>query len=304
MAFTSRPYFADADLEPIVALLQDVRCGDAVYRYPTLWRLRQLTASRLWEPECDARLWLDEDGSLVAFALLTRRRREQPGSALDYVRRPLQDDTAIDRDVLAWAKARTRQLAAERGQPFHLDALGTAADTVWIRLLEAEGFSRYAGGYNPYYARALSQRDATAQPLDGFTIRPLAPTELDQYEALYGFTSMGRHHREDLMRSPEYCHLVAVAPGGALAGYCECSYSGAEWARAGRRIAWIDYIGVDEGYLRRGLGRALMVAAFEQMRAWGAEMALLVTSSANAPAVALYQSLGMREREQEYAWVW
>lgn len=64
------------------------------------------------------------------------------------------------------------------------------------------------------------------------------------------------------------------------------------------------YIGVGEGYLLRGLGRVLALGAFERMRACGAERAMLVTSSANDPANARYRSLGVIEREQEYAWTW
>ena len=305
MTTRSRPFAPEADTEPALDLLLAGRDAESAYRYPTVWRLRQLLSSRLWEPERDARVWeANNDGALVGLAHLWRRRRDQPGSGLEYVQRAEAAGESLDADMLDWAKSRTRQLTAESGQAFALEVLATEGQTSRIVVFERMGFARKASEYNPYYALTLNQREYPVRPPNGYTVRPLAREERGYYERLFGFTSVSGQHRDELIRSPEYAHFVAVSPDGALVGYCECSYSSAEWEHSGQRVAWVDYVGVHDSYLRRGLGSALMCAGFERMRDWGAETAVLVTSSSNTAARALYEDLGMRVREREYVWIW
>ena len=293
MAAASRtPYDPAHDLHAVLDLLLDVRLATRTDRYPTLPRLELLLTSRLWNPADDACIWRDADGRLIAFAGLFRRRPDAGGVGLTRVVRPTARQIALDAAILDWATARAGTLARERGASIALDAEQEEHSSEWVSLLAQHGFTP-AGEGDVYLACPLDGDLPDAVLPDGYVVRPLADEhELDTYTALYGFAPMNAAHRRALLHRPDYLHLVAVAPDGALAAYCECSYTRAEWERGAPRIAWVDYIGTAEAHQRRGLGRAVLLAGLRQMRTWGAETAMLVTMASNTTAQSLYTAAG------------
>jgi ribosomal protein S18 acetylase RimI-like enzyme len=66
---------------------------------------------------------------------------------------------------------------------------------------------------------------------------------------------------------------------------------------SGQRNGWIDYIGTRPDHLGQGLGRAVLLASLDQLHAWGAHTARLLTISTNMPAIALYRSTGFARAE-------
>jgi aminoglycoside 6'-N-acetyltransferase I len=54
---------------------------------------------------------------------------------------------------------------------------------------------------------------------------------------------------------------------------------------------FVNELGVDDDYLRQGIGTRLMQAIFAEAKAMGCEQAWLGTEHVNAPALALYRSL-------------
>jgi RimJ/RimL family protein N-acetyltransferase len=83
-------------------------------------------------------------------------------------------------------------------------------------------------------------------------------------------------------------HLVAIAPGGGVVGWCDVYRS----PREGFRHVGSLGMGLLPGYRGRGLGRRLMEAAIA--RAWeaGLERIELEVFASNSPARALYEKLG------------
>jgi mycothiol synthase len=300
---SSRSYAEAGDLGLAIALLREQRTAAASERYPTVKRLELLLSSRLWEPERDARFWVDEAGRAVAFAALTSRQREASGASLERVVHPAARDAHLDAALLDWALERARERQVERGEPFTLGAISFADDPAFTDSLERNGF-RLQEGYNVYLARPLdAPLPEPAQP-EGFTIRPLAGEgELAAYDALYSFAPMHPEHRRALLQDPGYLHLVAVAPDGAFAAFCECSIDRVEWAQTGRRIGWVEYIGTLETYRRRGLGRAVLIAGLLWLREQGAQTALLVTMERNTPARNVYDALGFGLVERDLVYI-
>jgi mycothiol synthase len=155
-------------------------------------------------------------------------------------------------------------------------------------------------GRNVYMERALEEPLPVPVAPAGYTIRPLdGERELAAYTALYGFTPMARDYLLSLLADPYYAHLVAVAPDGALAGFCECAVSAEEWEYTGDRVGWIEYVGTREDHQRRGLGAALTLAGLWRLREWGAATARLVTMSTNERAQRVYTRLGFRVAARE-----
>jgi aminoglycoside 6'-N-acetyltransferase I len=60
---------------------------------------------------------------------------------------------------------------------------------------------------------------------------------------------------------------------------------------------WINELGVDPAYQRRGAGKRLLEALFDRGRSLGCGEAWVLTDRENLPALALYGSLGGRDED-------
>jgi ribosomal protein S18 acetylase RimI-like enzyme len=306
MAITSRPYAPDTDRQPVLDLLAAARAVARYDRYPTAHRLELLLASRLWEPERDARVWRDETvGRLVGFAMLWRRGREEAHSGIEIVSHPAADRRLIEEQALTLAVERTTGRARELGRPAYAGYGGGAEETDLFSLLEHFGFASQVS-YNVYMGRPLETLPAELTGAADCTIRPLAgEDELDAYAALYEqiFVPVSPALRRTLLTDPDYAQFVAIAPDGTPIGFCECSVSRNEWPLGGRRTGWIDYVGTLSGHRERGIGQALLLAAMRQLHAWGAERVALLTMGANERAQRVYRRMGMEVMERDYGYV-
>lgn len=66
--------------------------------------------------------------------------------------------------------------------------------------------------------------------------------------------------------------------------------------------AWLDGLAVEGGYRRRGVGRALMLEARRRAEAAGCDAIVLHTHETEAPALALYEELGLRRHGLLMLW--
>ena len=83
-------------------------------------------------------------------------------------------------------------------------------------------------------------------------------------------------------------HLVALAEGGAVVGWCDIHRN----PREGFRHVGGVGMGLLPGYRGRGLGRRLLEAAIEACWDAGIERIELEVFASNARAIALYEKLG------------
>jgi mycothiol synthase len=280
----------------VIDLLLDCRAATTVYAYPTVWRLRLLWSSRVWEPAQDVHLWEDATGRVIGFALLWRRHRESPYLALERVIHPSLATNALVDAMLAWAVNRAQAITAKQAASLTLFTNRLPPAIHLDDPLEAHGFSPTPPDpeqYNVYMTRELKTAlDEPSLP-SGYTLRTLKSVEdLEAYAALSGFAAVNAEHRRETLASDEYCHLVIVDPHGDFAAYVECSFCRDEWLRTGQRVGWIDYIETRPEQQRRGLGRAVLLASLHQLREWSAETAMLITMSTNTPALKLYEAAG------------
>ncbi|MDP3185181.1 MAG: GNAT family N-acetyltransferase [Anaerolineales bacterium] len=73
--------------------------------------------------------------------------------------------------------------------------------------------------------------------------------------------------------------------------------------REGRKVYLIANVAVRPEYRRKGIGRALTVSAMQHARQRGAQATWLHTRDDNPAAMALYTSLGFRERARRTTWL-
>jgi hypothetical protein len=127
----------------VIDLLLDYRAATTVYTYPTVWRLRLLWSSRMWNPAEDARLWEDETGRVVGFALLWRRQRESPYLALEWVIHPTLATEALVDAMLAWAVARVQTITVEQAASGHSMPMRSICPCILMPPLNATVSNRF-----------------------------------------------------------------------------------------------------------------------------------------------------------------
>jgi mycothiol synthase len=87
-----------------------------------------------------------------------------------------------------------------------------------------------------------------------------------------------------------------------LAGFCWTKVHPADPPRELLALGEIYVIGVDPGRQGTGLGRALTAGGLDVMARGGVTMGMLFVDGANAPAVALYESLGFHTHRTDRAY--
>ncbi|HEU0026609.1 MAG TPA: GNAT family N-acetyltransferase [Ktedonobacterales bacterium] len=266
--------------------------------------MEQLLTTRLWPPAEDAHVWVDAGGALVCVAALWARGQASPHVGLVLFSQPGDLALTVEDAALAWASRR----AATRAKELACDvSLGTATfedEPARTALLERHGFT-LSEGYNTYMGCSLDAATLDERPLSGYTIQQAAESDLAPYTALFNqvFAPMTPGHRLELLRHPDYLHLVAVAPDGTLVAFCELSFSSAEWARGGPRYGWVDYIGTLEAHQRRGVGQALLAEGLRWLRARGGTGVALITMGSNAQAQSVYVRAGFYRAGRDFMMV-
>ena len=286
MTLTNRTCTGEAALSLIADL---IRAASPLSRHLVdfPWRL----SSPALQSEQDCRLWMDADGSAAGFAAW-----QAPWAVLDFYIRPGARQQEVEAAIFAWAAQRFRELDAERGRPLPYWMEARDDDTERLALLGRHGYVQEDSFAYVLMSCPLAAPFPPPELPPGFSIRPLGgANELDAYVSLhqraFASTSMTAAWRARTLRMPSYrsdLDLVVTAPDGSLAGFC------VGWLDAERRLAQIEPLGVDPGFQRLGLGRALLTAMLERFRRLGADDALVETETSRSPARLTYESVGFR----------
>jgi ribosomal protein S18 acetylase RimI-like enzyme len=265
--------------------------GDALHVVDLPWRLSSPSA----RVPARTRLWENAGGELVAWAVL----QFPAWHCLDYVIRLDLRETDLEAAVLEWACARLETEAVERDGPLPFYVSARESDATRIEAIERAGFSRQDWGY-VHLTRDLDQPIPEPDPLPGFVIRSLAgEDEVDAYVAAhcaaFGTANMTAEWRRRTLRDPRYVSgldLVAIAPDGAIVGFC------VYWitpSLAGRRVAQVEPMGILPAYQGQGLGRALLTEGLRRARAHGAEQMHVNAESYNGASRKAYEAVGFHQ---------
>lgn len=303
MTFASRPPTPSGDLAVIAALAARSEAVDRLDAWSSEQALAGIFTQPDLDPQRDLRLWLDDQGQAIAFAMLNPIANEQllDGFLWMPVLPELRHTTLAD-TVISWASERLRQIGVERGMATRLLTSANDADSGRISLLAGHGF-RPIRSY-------LRMERPLAGPVDlpqlptGFTLRTVAgdheaaawvelfnqsfvdhwnfhPLTVERLRALWAEAL----YRRDL-------DLVVVAPDGSLAAFCGCDINPDDADGAG----WISVLGTRRGYRNQGLGRAMLLAGLAALRSAGSHVArLLVDSESLTGATRLYAVTGFVE---------
>jgi ribosomal protein S18 acetylase RimI-like enzyme len=284
------------DQERLTDLWLAYRAAGDARMHPTIWRLRLLLTSRVWQPAKDTRIWENSSGKITGFAMLWRRQPTSPYVVLDSFAHPAFATEELLLAMLQWGDQRAHEIVVEQKKPLSVYANGFSQHAFADKPLSRFGFSLLPPNpdeHNVYFARSLQDNIPTPSLPPGYSLRSLRDLgDVEAYQSLYGFAKVNPLHQKELLESNEYRHLVVVNPNNEYVAYCECSICRAEWQSIHQRIGWIDYIETRSGQQKKGLGQAVLSAGLIQLQEWGADTAMLITVNTNTPAVNLYTKAG------------
>jgi aminoglycoside 3-N-acetyltransferase I len=139
-----------------------------------------------------------------------------------------------------------------------------------------------------------------------YTIRALTPEDVGTFRSLlrvfgeafgdlptYQDAVPDDSYLRDLLASPTFIAVVALGDDGRVVGGL-AAYELPKFERKRREIYIYD-LAVDEADRRRGLARGMILELKRLAKARGAYVIYVQADKVDAPAIALYDSLGRRE---------
>jgi mycothiol synthase len=294
--WTSRFYETERDLQQMQGLLMEGRSRTDDWRYAHVGELMWgffMVACHL-NPQEHIRLWHDEWGTLVAYAILG----EDP--SFDWQVLPEYAWVGIEAEALAWAETRLVELRQRDTQAWGSGLVSGARqdDKKRVAFLEQHGF-RYSGKFAEVnMLRSLDGPVPESVLPAGCQVRAVEVDEVADRTAVQREVwqpwTVGNVSDDDyayLMRLPGYhrdLDVVAVMPDGAIAAYAN------GWIDPVNRIGDFGPVGARPAYRRQGLTRAVLLEGLRRMRACGMDRVCISTGISNAPAKRLYESIGFK----------
>ncbi len=307
ITLTMRPYAGEADLEAIASLINSCEAIDQVDEGTSVSELRQEFDDPSVDKARDIRVWENVDGQLVGLGQLwIPESGEEIDGFLWFRVLPTARGGDLEKQIVAWAQGRMREVERERGVQIKLRS-GTRADkSNHIALLEGCGFT--ADRYFFSMARSLAEPIPEPQLPQGFTLRHSEGEQdteawvemfnqsfIDHWNHHDLTVESYRHWRSDPDYRPEL-DLIAVATDGTFAAFCYCHINPEDNKRKGRNEGWIGVLGTKRGFRKRGLGRAMLLAGMQRLKAAGVDTARLGVDSENPNGAGqLYESVGFRK---------
>ncbi|GAB4441476.1 MAG: GNAT family N-acetyltransferase [Chloroflexi bacterium OHK40] len=293
MELAPRPY-TDDDLPRVQAALASWRHAAGPCGYCHIGDLPHRIYAELREhhpAQERVRIW-EEGSAIVAIAIHGRFN-----AAFDLFTCPPYRGSAQERTMLELAATITGRLIAASGQSEVItDVHG--CDTTRQRQLTHLGFAPYRI-WDHLTERSLDAPLPEAPLPAGFTVRPATLDDAGGLAAArnsaFGSDWTAERYRDAVMRRPGYRpdhELVVVAPDGQVAAFTVM------WLDELNRVGLLEPVGTHRAFQRRGLARALLVAALGELHRRGMASATIAHDATNLPAVALYQSLGFRTRDE------
>jgi mycothiol synthase len=257
----------------------------------------------VFEPKTSLRLW--EDATTGALLGLTWLETYGAAGEVETQLAPAVRATAEGAAIIAQALAWARRVAARR-QIATLWARARDADAWQVELLAANGFTR-DDQHNHYvhFRRPFDAAPLPEAPLpEGFSVRSVGGEDewqrrVDLHRTVYHPSRVTLKAYRRLRAAPIYrpdLDLVAVDRDGAFVSYCIL------WYDERNRVGEYEPVGAHPDWRRQRITRAVLVEGLRRLRALGAERAIVLTASDNAPAIRLYESVGfiLHDHERYY----
>jgi mycothiol synthase len=315
LSVSIRPYAGESDLEAIADLINTCESVDRLDEGTSISELQQEFNAPSLDKARDIRLWEDANGKLIGFAQLwISEPAEVTDGWLWFRVHPDVRGGDVEAGAIAWGEVRMREVASLRGARVKLRSWTRAENADRISVLESCGFR--VDRYFCRMARSLSEPIAQAQFPEGFALR-LFPGEEDAeaWVEMFNQSFIDHWNHHDLtvekfkydLTKPSHrkdLDLIAVAADGTFAAFCCGQINVEECDRTGRNEGWIAVLGTRRGFRKLGLGRAMLLAILQRLKAAGVETAILGVDTANpCGALRLYESAGFHNIRDSISYV-
>jgi mycothiol synthase len=292
---TSRLYTGEADLDAMLELLMYARFRSNDWHYAHVGELlfNYLMVACHLDPTRHIRLWHDQTGKLVAYAILG----EDP--SFDCQVLPEYEWCGIELEAFRWAEQSLAEFRKQDAARWSGEFVSGARqdDPRRIEFLEQYGFS-YSGRF-----AEVNMLRSLAEPIPNLSLPPgcqvcsmaefndISDRAAAQRDVWSPWT-VGNVSDEDylhFMNLPGYqreLDVVTLAPDGRVAAYVN------GWVDPVNHIGDFGPVGTRVNYRRMGYARLALLESLHRMQAYGMDRVCISTGISNAPALNLYTSLG------------
>jgi ribosomal protein S18 acetylase RimI-like enzyme len=296
-SLSSRLYESEQDLHSMLDLLMQARARTNDWHYAHVGELLFnyfMVACHL-NPRKHIRLWHDDKGKLVAYAMLGEDPSFDCQVLTEY------EWTGIESEALIWAETFLTQLRQHDAKQWSGDFVSGARqdDTRRIGFLEQHGFC-YSGRFAEVnMLRSLGEPIPDLPIPSGCQVRALAEgREITDRAAAHREVwqpwTVGNVSDDDyarFMQLPGYhrdLDVVTVTQDGVIAAYVN------GWVDPLNRIGDFGPVGARQAYRQRGLTRLVLLEGLRRMRVYGMDRVCISTGVTNTPALNLYGSIGFK----------
>jgi mycothiol synthase len=301
-----RPYLGKTDLKAIADLVNVCDPAGQVDKDLSVTDLQIQLNNPALNKARDLRLWEDTTGTLVGFGQIALPKpKEAVDGYLYFYVHPKAAQTHLESDIIHWGERRMLEVRKQYGLPALLRSSSRDDVVERISLLEDHQFTvdRYFLTMN----RTLDEAISTPNLPEGFIIRPLAgETEVEAWVNCFNQSFIDHWNHHDLtpesvkywLNDPYYradLNLVAVAPNGRIAAFCNGSLNVQNPANSHQLEGWINWLGTGRDFRKMGLGRAMLLSGMQALKDAGAGIVkLAVDADSPTGATRLYESVGFK----------
>lgn len=310
---TMRTFAGENDVQPITDLINACDDVDKMDDGTSAAELRSEFYAPRVDRERDIRLWEDADGRLAGFATIWL---PEPADSIDgflwFKVHPDARNSGLESDIVGWGEERVREAGRESGLPAQIRSGSMLPERA--ALLEQHGYQ--IARYFYIMTRPLDLPIPEPQFPEGFSLSHLrGEDQAAAWVACFNqsFIDHYNHHDTTVEERKHWMHedhyvaerdLIATAPDGTIAAMCWCSINPDDNTRTGREEGWIAILGTRRGFRRIGLGRAMLLAGLQRLKADGMANAKLgVDADSPTGATRLYESVGFQVERTSTAYM-
>jgi mycothiol synthase len=299
--YTSRSYKSEGDLRMMQDLLMEARSQTDDWHYTHIGELTFtyfMVCCHL-NPEERIRLWNNEKGKLVGYAILG----EDP--SFDWQVLPEFEWSGIENEAINWAETYLSQLRNRGVQLWDGNIVsGARQDNGKRRVFLGQHGFRYSGEFAEVnMLRKLEEPIPSAIIPSGYQVRSVSgvddiPKRSAAHREVWQPWSDGNVSDDEytaFMQLPGYnrdLDLIAVTPDGVIGATAN------GWLDPINRIGNFGQVGALPAFRRRGMTRAVLLEGLRRMRIMGMDRVCVSTGVSNIPAIRLYGSIGFEVMNQ------
>lgn len=312
---TPRPYGGETDLEAIAQLLNSSESVRQFHEWPSPAEMLMQLETPSVDKQRDLCLWEDSNSQVMAIAgLMIPEIGEDIAGILWFRVYPQTKGNNLETQILEWGEKRMGEVGRQRNVKVKVLCGAHGDNTERIALLESCGFE--IERYFLTMERSLTDSIPEAEFPEGFTLKHI-DNEADAavWAEMFNQTFIDHWNHQDItvesvkdkLNDPKYqseLSLVAVAPDGTFAAFCDCQIHPENNELNKRKDGLVTLLGTRRGFRKRGLGRSILLSALKLLKTEGMETAMLYVDADNlSGATRLYQSVGFRRVNTQIAYI-